>query len=110
MSSLKIHYSSGLSGRMHQAYNEDKHDWDCSETAQLFTRMIMIVPKAAQIRSSLTQYDAEIQIVKSRKTGNPIKVKHTIDYPGHPRKDYSCTMFKATVHGKVRMIKFQFAK
>ena len=61
----------------------------------------MIVPKYIQNFSSLTQYDPEIETVKSRTTGEPIKVKHTIDFPGHPKKDYSCTMFKTTVDGKV---------
>ena len=84
-----------------EAYNMQKHDWDCNETAQLFTRMMMIIPKSVRVLSSLTQYDPDIEVVKSRSTGNPIKVKHTVDFPGHPRKDYSCTIFKTKVHDKV---------
>ena len=80
----------------------DKSDWDIQDNATICTKMVAIFPNRGRQLRSLSDYDADITSVTFKSTGQVVKVKHTIDFPGHPKKDFSCGMFKATVNETVR--------
>ena len=77
--------------------------WDCSQSAILFPKHIVIIPLTGEFHSNFHEYDEHVTTLKYiPDTGKPVKVDYSLDMPGNPGKPYHSCLSTVTVHNRVR--------